>query len=121
MAETTNSTGTLTPEQVERWLVDKMAYKLDVEPAKVDVDMYFDEFDLDSTEALVLSGELEKWLGFELEATALWYHPTISDLSRHIAQEYGGGNAGMSRWSGSCWPAAVPAAGSCSCTPARCR
>jgi len=35
----------------------------------------------------VLSGELEAWLGRELEATALWYHPTIEQLARFIAEE----------------------------------
>ena len=43
--------------------------------------------DGETTEALVLSGELEAWLGRELEATALWYHPTIEQLARFIAEE----------------------------------
>lgn len=77
----------LTAEAVRDWLVEKIAYRLGVEPSQVDVDQYFDEFDLDSTEALVLSGELENWLGFELETTALWYHPTINELAAYIAEE----------------------------------
>ncbi|MFF5343919.1 acyl carrier protein [Streptomyces althioticus] len=80
------SSAPLTPAAVQAWLVEKVAHKLGVPPADVDPDQYFDEFDLDSTEALVLSGELENWLGFELETTALWYHPTIAELSRHIVE-----------------------------------
>ena len=80
----------LTAEAVEGWLVEKMAHRLAVNPADVDVDQYFDEFDLDSTEALILSGELETWLGFELETTALWYHPTIAALATYIAGEHAG-------------------------------
>lgn len=77
----------ITVDDAQNWLVDKLATRLQVEPDTIDVEQYFDEFDLDSTEALILAGELEKWLGFELEATALWYHPTIAALSEHIAEE----------------------------------
>jgi acyl carrier protein len=34
----------------------------------------------------VLSGELEAWLGLELEPTALWYHPTIAQLAPYIVE-----------------------------------
>lgn len=81
-----SSPTTVSAQDAQDWLVDKLAQRLEVEPASVDVDQYFDEFDLDSTEALILAAELEKWLGFELEATALWYHPTIAALSAHIAE-----------------------------------
>lgn len=76
-----------THERVQNWLVEKVAYRLEVPPQEIDVDKYFDEFGLDSTEALVLAGELEKWLGMELETTALWYHPTIADLSGYLVEE----------------------------------
>ncbi|MEV4314043.1 acyl carrier protein [Actinocrispum sp. NPDC049592] len=73
-----------TAAEVQEWLVARIAGRLAVPPEQVDVDQYFDEFALDSTEALVLAGELENWLGLELETTALWYHPTIADLSAWI-------------------------------------
>lgn len=77
----------ITAETAQEWLVDKLAQRLKVSPADVDVDKYFDEFDLDSTEALILAGELENWLGFQIETTAIWYHPTIAQLAEYIAQE----------------------------------
>jgi acyl carrier protein len=78
----------ITSEVAQEWLVEKLAFRLGVDKSEIDVNQYFDEFDLDSTEALILAGELESWLGFELEATALWYHPTIAALSDHIAEEH---------------------------------
>ncbi|MFE1339417.1 acyl carrier protein [Streptomyces sp. NPDC058733] len=77
----------VTADDARAWLTEKLAVRLGVDQEQIDADRYFDEFDLDSTEALILAGELEKWLGFELEATALWYHPTIAALSEHIAEE----------------------------------
>ncbi|HSV67636.1 MAG TPA: acyl carrier protein [Mycobacteriales bacterium] len=78
----------VTAAEAKDWLVEKLAVRLGVEQSEIDPNQYFDEFDLDSTEALILAGELESWLGFELEATALWYHPTIAALSEHIAEEH---------------------------------
>lgn len=88
MSETSSATHEdLSPQDVKEWLVKKIAFKLEIAEKEVDVHQFFDDFALDSTEALVLSGELENWLGFELETTALWYHPTISELSEYIAQK----------------------------------
>jgi acyl carrier protein len=87
--EASSRDGMLTMQEVQSWLVEKVASRLDVARRQVDVDKYFDEFGLDSTEALVLAGELDNWLGFELETTALWYHPTIAELAAYIVQEQG--------------------------------
>jgi acyl carrier protein len=83
-------TTAVTAAQVQQWLVEKLSSRLGVAAESIQVTQYFDEFDLDSTEALILAGELESWLGFEMEATALWYHPTIAALSEHIAEEHAG-------------------------------
>ncbi|GAA0899189.1 MULTISPECIES: acyl carrier protein [Streptomyces violaceusniger group] len=76
-------------DEAQEWLIGKIAERLGAEPAEVPPEQYFDELGLDSTEALILAGEMESWLGFELSTTALWYHPTIKDLAAHIAQESG--------------------------------
>lgn len=79
--------GALTVEDVQNWLVEKIAHKMGVERSEVSVDEFFDSFGLDSTEALVLGSELEAYLGFELETTALWYHPTPAQLAKYIVDE----------------------------------
>lgn len=82
----TSSLNPAVPSDVQRWLVEKIAHRLKVSEAQIDMEKYLDEFGLDSTEALVLSGELEKWTGTELESTAIWYYPTISTLSQYVAE-----------------------------------
>jgi acyl carrier protein len=74
-------------QDVERRLAEMVGSRLGVPAVDVDVNQFFDDFGLDSTEALVLAGELESWIGVELPTTALWYHPTIADLSSFIAEE----------------------------------
>lgn len=78
---------TITTETARAWLVDKLAQRLEVPAEQVDVNKYFDEFSLDSTEALILAGELENWLGYQIETTAIWYHPTINELAQYLAEE----------------------------------
>jgi acyl carrier protein len=73
--------------EAQEWLIEKVAHRLGTEQTEVSPEMYFDEMDLDSTEALILAGEIENWLGFELSTTTLWYHPTIKELAAHIAEE----------------------------------
>ncbi|MFD6530549.1 acyl carrier protein [Streptomyces sp. NPDC060184] len=77
----------VSPLEAQQWLIEKIAHRLGTEPAGVSPEMYFDEMDLDSTEALILAGEIESWLGFELSTTTLWYHPTVKDLAAHLAEE----------------------------------
>jgi acyl carrier protein len=77
----------VTAPEAQQWLIEKIAHKLGVEQSEVSPELYFDELDLDSTEALILAGEMENWLGFELGTTTLWYHPTIKDLAAFIAEE----------------------------------
>jgi acyl carrier protein len=87
-------TDDLTTETVTKWLTGKLAQRLEVPATEIATDKYFDEFGLDSTEALVLSGELEEWLGFELDTTALWYHPTIQQLAPYIVEQAHGNTGG---------------------------
>lgn len=77
----------LSEQAVKDWLTAKFSHRLEVPANEIDSDKLFPDFGLDSTEVLVLSGELEKWIGFELMPTAMWYHPTINKLAVHIVEE----------------------------------
>jgi acyl carrier protein len=77
----------LSVESIEALLAESLARRLDVPTAEIDVDSYFDEFDLDPNEAPILVGKLAGRLGIELDRTALWSHPTIASLAQHIVDE----------------------------------
>jgi hypothetical protein len=74
-------------ESVEAWLVESLARRLERPASEIDVDQYFDEFDLDPSEAPIPTNKLKGWLGFELGAAALWHHPTVASLAQHIVGE----------------------------------
>lgn len=74
---------------IQDWLVGAFAVRLERAPGDVDVNMPFEDFGLDSAEALVLAGELEEWIGFELDVTSMWYFPTIAELAAYLAEGEG--------------------------------
>jgi hypothetical protein len=61
----------VTVESVEAWLVEKLAGRIELCTSEIDVDRYFDEFDLDPSEAPIPARKLKSWLGFELDTAAL--------------------------------------------------
>ena len=70
---------------IQDWLVTHLAEELGLTPDEIDVRQPFESFGLSSREAVLLSGELEEWLGRRLQPTLLWEYPTIEALARHLA------------------------------------
>jgi acyl carrier protein len=77
-----------TVEDIQIWLIDQFAQQLDVEPDDIDVDESFDNYDLDSSKALILLGRLEKWLGKELNPVLIFNYPTITELAKRLGELY---------------------------------
>lgn len=73
-----------TVEDIQNWLVDQFAQQLDVDPDDIDIDEPFDNYQLDSSKALVLLGRLEKWLGKELNPVLIFNYPTITQLAQRL-------------------------------------
>jgi len=72
-------------EEIERWLVARLAGTLGLDPTGVDVRRPFAAFGLGSMQAVGLAGELELWLDRPLAPTLIYDHPTVEDLARHLA------------------------------------
>ncbi|WP_198648795.1 acyl carrier protein [Cyanothece sp. BG0011] len=77
-----------TVEDIQNWLIDQFAQQLDVEPDDIDVEEPFDNYELDSSKALILLGRLEKWLGKELNPVVMFNYPTIAELSERLGELY---------------------------------
>ncbi|MBD2203720.1 acyl carrier protein [Calothrix sp. FACHB-1219] len=75
-------------EDIQTWLIDQFAQQLDVETDDIDVDESFDNYDLDSSKALILLGRLEKWLGKELNPVLIFNYPTITALAHRLGELY---------------------------------
>lgn len=74
-------------EEIADWLIDRVAEQTGSPPAQIDSSIPFADYGLGSAEAVILSGDLERWLGRRLLPTLLWDYPTIDSLAHYLAHE----------------------------------
>ena len=72
-------------EAIQGWMIDKLAEILEIEPNQIDVGQDFEEYGLESAEAINLSGDLEDYLGRRLPPTLLWDYQNIEALAKYLA------------------------------------
>lgn len=72
---------------IQDWIVNYLADLLEIEPDEVDVTIPFDRYGLDSSAAVGMTGDLETWLGRELDPTLLYDYPTVEALVQHISSQ----------------------------------
>lgn len=72
---------------IQNFLVNKLAKELKTSPEKINKDLSFTDFGLDSAKSILLVGELEDIVGKSLEPTILWNYPSINKLVDFLTQE----------------------------------
>lgn len=74
-------------KEIQNWLIVQLSERLDIHPGEIDIREPFGSFGLSSSEAVVLTGDLEEWLGTPVSSTVVWDYPNIDELSRFLAGE----------------------------------
>jgi acyl carrier protein len=74
-----------TESQIQEWLITHIAAVAKLTPEQIEVDRPFAEFGMDSMQMFQLSGELQKFLGYQISEIIAWDYPTIAKLSAHLA------------------------------------
>lgn len=77
-------------DAIQAWLVNHIASVLAVEPTSIDTHTPFIDFGLSSVDAVLISGDLEEWLGRRLSPTLLYDYPTIDSLAVFLSGEVTG-------------------------------
>lgn len=70
--------------EVEGWLRRWLAARLECQPDALDVDAPWESFGLDSSDEILLTGDLRAWLGRPVKPTEVYENPTIRRLARHL-------------------------------------
>ena len=70
--------------EIQAWLVQQIADLVGAAPETIDPRESFDTFGLSSREAVMLSGDLEEWLGRDLSPTLVYEHPTLAQLAQAL-------------------------------------
>jgi acyl carrier protein len=76
-----------TATEIQAWIVTYLAQLLEINPDEVDTTIPFDQYGLDSSAAVGMTGDLEDWMGKKIDPTLLYDYPTIVALSEHLAEE----------------------------------
>lgn len=78
-----------TAPAIQEWLTAQIADLIYVDPSEIDVRETFNNYGLSSREAVLLSGDLEEWLGRRISPTILYEYSTIEALARFLSGESG--------------------------------
>jgi len=74
----------VTEAAVRTWCGDYLAKALRIRRDRIEDDVNFVAFGLDSAESVFMVTALEDWLGLELESETVIEHPTVTELARFI-------------------------------------
>jgi acyl carrier protein len=74
-------------QELADWLTIKVASYLNVPPHTIDVETPLADCGIDSVLAMNLCADLEQELGFAVDTTIVWDHPTIEAIATHLIAE----------------------------------
>lgn len=75
-----------TEDDIRDWIVAYLADLLEVPADEIETEIPFDRYGLDSSAAIGLTGELEDWLGKEIDPTLLYDYPTVESLVTYLTE-----------------------------------
>ena len=81
-------TTTRSREAITDWLLRALADIVGIAPEDIDLEQPFSYYGLGSTEAVMVIGELESWLGTEFPSTLAFDHPNVASLAAYLADTY---------------------------------
>ncbi|MEU5417058.1 MULTISPECIES: acyl carrier protein [Streptomyces] len=82
-----NQTTDYDPQELRDWLVGRIAVHLRTDATEIKPDVPLSDYGLDSLYALSVAAEIEDRVGFPVDPTMLWDHPTIDALTAAIGEE----------------------------------
>ncbi|MBE9128727.1 MULTISPECIES: acyl carrier protein [unclassified Coleofasciculus] len=89
--EATSNSNTSKPQMtaadIQSWFVSYLSDLLDIPPDEIEVTIPFERYGLDSSVAVGMTGDLQDWLGSNVDPTLLYDYPTIESLAAYLADE----------------------------------
>lgn len=74
-------------EAIRRWLLAEIEDLLSIDAQELAVDQPLVNYGLSSMTGMILSGDIEQWLGIELDPSVAWEYPTIESLANYLAEQ----------------------------------
>jgi acyl carrier protein len=73
--------------EIARWMKSYLADLLEIAISELDEETSFDRYGLDSLASVGMVGDLEEWLGSELDPALTSDYPSIKALARELASD----------------------------------
>ena len=77
----------ISQEDFKYYLTHHLTKYLKIAPEDIETEVPFSDYGLDSSVALSLTGDLEEWLGIEIEPDVFWRYPSIDSLAEFFAED----------------------------------
>lgn len=74
-------------EDLQDWLAHQVAIQIGEDPEDIDIHTPFNQFGLDSVQAMGIAALGKQQLGVEVSPLVMWSCPTINALSHYLAEE----------------------------------
>lgn len=71
-------------QEIEAWLTEKVTELLGIDAGEIDPEQELSTYGLSSVTGVMLTGEIEEWVGLRLEPTIAWEYPTVRKMARFI-------------------------------------
>lgn len=72
------------PNEIEEWLIDALSESVGINPDEIETNLSFESYGLDSSTAVILSGDLQEWLECNLDPTIFFDYPTIAEMVNYL-------------------------------------
>ncbi|GGO54804.1 acyl carrier protein [Streptomyces lasiicapitis] len=79
--------GPITLDELQSWLVERVGEYVPDLDEKVDPNQELGEYGLDSVAVVAFAADVEDWLGIRVEPSAVWDHPTVTQLAKFLLTE----------------------------------
>jgi phthiocerol/phenolphthiocerol synthesis type-I polyketide synthase C len=76
-------------EAIQERILDRLAADFGLDTAVIDPHNSFESYGLSSRDLVMLSGDLEEWLGISLSPVLLYEYPTLHALAAYLVEEKG--------------------------------
>ena len=84
--QSSKTTTVPTATEIQTWLVEYLAEALEIDSKEIDPSLPFQDYGLDSSAAVTLTGDLGEWLNRELDPTLLVDYTTIEELATYLGE-----------------------------------
>jgi len=83
--DSSSPTKPVSAEAIQSWILDWLAREMQIPAQDLDPSKSFESFGMSSLLAVTMTGDLEDWLGREVDPAIMYDHPTVASLADVLA------------------------------------